>query len=133
MCLLRGFSCHFTVLLYNGSFVSNSNLKRTTWICVRGRTSRGDLFIKDEVITNEIDGNHHADTRLNGQLLDTDAIWLLGSAARTKVARCRDGHANRPGTTYAFQTCDLSTSGRIHGEFLSLHCHTQRYFKQSEG
>jgi hypothetical protein len=39
----------------------------------------------------------------------TDANWLLGNAASTKVARYHDGYANTPGTAYAFHRaqCEL--------------------------
>ena len=33
---------------------------------------------------------------------------------------CREAYANLQGTTYAFLPCVMSTSGRIHGEFLRL-------------
>ena len=53
--------------------------------------------------------------------------------ARTKVARYREAYATRPGTTYAFLPCVMSTSGRIHREFLRLlyilaHRRTLKYF-----
>ena len=36
------------------------------------------------------------------------------------MERYRDGYANRNGTTYAFLPCAMTSSGRIHGEFLRL-------------
>ena len=46
----------------------------------------------------------------------------------------RDWYAKRKGTTYDFLPCDMTSSGRIHGEFLSLlyilaHCRTTKYFE----
>ena len=114
-----------------------------------GKTGRGDLVIKDDSLggdrhvivdvacTHEFCGNHFTDVGRNGQLLDPDVNKLLETAARTKVARYRDGYAHRPGTTYAFLPCVMSTSGRIHGEFLRLlyilaHRRTLRYFASLE-
>ena len=59
---------------------------------------------------------------------------LLESTARTKVRRCREAYATRPGVTYAFLPCVMSTSGRIHGEFLRFlyilaHRRTLRWFE----
>ena len=54
----------------------------------------------------------------NGQLRDPDVKKLLEATARTKVTRYRE--ATRSGTAYAFLPCVMSTSGRIHGEFLRL-------------
>ena len=60
---------------------------------------------------------------------------LLESAARTKVHRYREAYATRAGVTYAFLPCVMSTSGRIHGEFLRFlyllaHRRTKRWFEQ---
>ena len=57
----------------------------------------------------------------NGQLRDPDVNKLLESAARTPlVARYRDGYANQPSNTYAFLPCVMSTSGRIHGDYMRI-------------
>ena len=61
-----------------------------------------------------------ARTLHNGQLCDPDVNKLLETTARTKVARYREAYAHRQGTTYAFLPCVMSTSGRIHWEFLLL-------------
>ena len=109
------------------------------------KTGRGDLLIKDANIggdrhlvidiacTHEFCGNIRTDVTRNGQLRDSDVNKLLETTARTKVARYREAYANRPGTTYAFLPCVMSTSGRIHGEFLRLlyilaHRRTEKYF-----
>ena len=110
-----------------------------------GKTGRGDLLIKDANLggdrhlvidiacTHEFGGNHRRDIGRNGQLRDHDVNKLLETTARTKVARYREAYANRQGTTYAFLPCVMSTSGRIHGEFLRLlyilaHRRTLKYF-----
>ena len=97
-----------------------------------GKTGRGDLLIKDANIggdrhlvidiacTHEFCGNFRRDVTRNGQLRDSDVNKLLETTARTKVERYREAYANLPGTTYAFLPCVMSTSGRIHGEFLRL-------------
>ena len=59
-----------------------------------------------------------ADVNLNGTLRHAQADKLLEAAARTKVRRYREAYATRPGVSYAFLPCVMSTSGRIHGEFL---------------
>ena len=69
----------------------------------------------------------------NGQLHEPDVNKLLETTARAKVAQYREAYANRPGTTYVFLPCVMSTTGRIHGEFLRFlyilaHRRPQRYF-----
>jgi hypothetical protein len=110
-----------------------------------GKPGRGDLVVKDAhlggfrdlvvdvVCTHEFGGSHLADVSLNGQLRDHDPNRLLENEARKKVERYRDGYANRNGTTYAFLPCAMTSSGRIHGEFLRLlyilaHRRTKKYF-----
>ena len=49
--------------------------------------------------------------------------------------RYREAYATRAGVTYAFLPCVMSTSGRIHGEFLRFlyllaHRRTKRWFEQ---
>ena len=60
---------------------------------------------------------------------------LLETAARTKVRRYREAYATRAGVTYAFLPCVMSTSGRIHGEFLRFlyilaHRRTKGWFER---
>ena len=86
-----------------------------------GKTGRGDLLIKDANLggdrhlvidiacTHEFGGNHRRDFDRNGKLRDHDVDKLLETTARTKVARYREAYANRPGTTYAFLPCVMST------------------------
>ena len=59
-----------------------------------------------------------ADVSLNGALRNAQPDKLLEATARTKVLRYREAYATRRGVTYAFLPCVMSTSGRIHGEFL---------------
>jgi len=65
-----------------------------------------------------------------------DAKLLEATArTRTKVHRYRAAYAAQPGIAYAFLPCVMSTSGRIHGEFLRLlyilaHRRTVRWFAQ---
>ena len=61
-----------------------------------------------------------ADVTRNGALRAADPAKLLEATARTKIDRYREGYANRNGVTYAFLPCVMSTSGRMHGEFLRL-------------
>ena len=75
------------------------------------------------------------DVSLNGKLRHDQPDKLLESAARTKVHRYREAYATRAGVTYAFLPCVMSTSGRIHGEFLRFlyllaHRRTKRWFEQ---
>ena len=72
-------------------------------------------------------------TSLNGKLRHAQPDKLLEAAARTKVHRYREAYATRSGITYAFLPCVMSTSGRIHGEFLRFlyilaHRRTKRWF-----
>ena len=79
----------------------------------------GRLII-DVACTHEFGGNHLRDVTRKGQLRDPNVNKLLGATARAKVTRYREAYAKRSGTTYAFLPCVMSTSGRIHGEFLRL-------------
>ena len=111
-----------------------------------GKTGQGDLLIKganiggdtnliiDVALIHEFGGNHMADVSLNGALRNAQPDKLLEAAARTKVHRYREAYATRPGVTYAFLPCVISTSGRIHGEFLRFlyllaHRRTTRWFE----
>ena len=110
-----------------------------------GKMGRGDLLIQDANIagdrhliidvacTHESCGNHLRDVGRNGQLRDPDVNKLLETTARTKATRYREAYANRSGTSYALLSCVMSTSGRIHREFLRLlyilaHRRTLMYF-----
>ena len=107
-----------------------------------GKPGRGDLVVKDDqlsglvvdvVCTHEFGGSHLADVSLNGQLRYHDPNWLLENEASKKVERYRDWYVNRNGTTYDFLPCAMTSSGRIHGEFLRLlyilaHRRTKKYF-----
>ena len=71
----------------------------------------------------------------HGTLRHAQPDKLLEAAARTMVRRYRDAYATRPGVTYAFLPCVMSTSGRIHGEFLRFlyilaHRRTKRWFER---
>ena len=48
------------------------------------------------------------------------------------MRRYREAYATRPGVTYSFLPCVISTSGRIHGEFLRFLYirRTLRWFEQ---
>ena len=111
-----------------------------------GKIGQGDLVIKranmggdanliiDVALTHEFGGNHMANVSLNGLLWHAQPDKLLESTARTKVRRYREACATRPGVTYAFMPCVMSTSGRIHGEFLRFlhilaHQRTLRWFE----
>ena len=90
-------------------------------------------LIIDVALNHEFGGNHMADVTRNGAMRAADPARLLEATARTKIARYREGYANRNGVTYAFLPCVMSTSGRMHGEFLRLlfiiaHRRTVRWF-----
>ena len=75
------------------------------------------------------------DVSLNGKLRHAQPDKLLEAAARTKVHRYREAYATRSGITYAFLPCVMSTSGRIHGEFLRFlyilaHRRTKGWFER---
>jgi len=78
-------------------------------------------------------------TKSNGKIGRGDLVLknvnLGGPTARTRIGRYREGYATRTGDTYVFLPCVMSTSGRMHGEFLRLlfiiaHRRTERWFKQ---
>ena len=77
-------------------------------------------LVIDIACTHEFCGNHLRDVSRNGQLRDPGVNKLLETTACTKVALYREAYASQQGTTYAFLPCVMSTSGRIHGEFLRL-------------
>ena len=57
------------------------------------------------------------DVSRNGQLRDTDPYRTLENMARRKVRKYRQAYASRQ-VPFAFIPCIVSTSGRIHAEFL---------------
>ena len=110
-----------------------------------GKSGSGDLVLKDVwlgghrdlvidvAINHEFGGNHMQNVGQNGSLRSANPAKILEATARTKINRYRDAYATTPGTTYAFLPCVISTSGRIHGEFLRLlyilaHRQTERWF-----
>ena len=57
----------------------------------------------------------------------------MENEARKKMERYLDAYSGRHGTIYAFLPCAMTTSGRVHGEFLHLlyilaRRRIQRYF-----
>ena len=94
-----------------------------------GKMGRGDLVLKnvhlggrrhliiDVAVNHEFGGDHLADVSRNGALRDAQPSRLLERTARTKIDRYRAGYA---ALQHAFMPCVISTSGRLHGEFLRL-------------
>jgi hypothetical protein len=79
---------------------------------------------------------HVSSAAIIARLLAVGGQGLLDAKDSSgKIARYREGYATRTGDAYAFQPCVMSTSGRMHGEFLRLliiaHRRTERWFKQS--
>ena len=110
----------------------------------RNKRGRGDLVLKnvnlgghrhlvlDVAVNHEFGGDNLADVSRNGALRDAQPARILENTARTKVARYRAGYAE---IRYAFLPCVISTSGRLHGEFLRLlyiiaHRRTTRWFQR---
>ena len=93
-----------------------------------GKPDRGNLVVKnarlsgfldlvvDIACTHEFGRSHLADVSLNGQLREHDPNRLL----ENEVDRYKDGYSNRNGITDAFLPCAMTSSSRIHGEFLRL-------------
>ncbi len=145
-------SAHETVLdaveaLCHQAGLSTERRNIPTIVKQNGKTGQGDLVIKranvggdanliiDVALIHEFGGNHMADVSLNGTLRHAQPDKLLEAAARTKVRRYREAYATRPGVTYAFLPCVMSTSCRIHGEFLRFlyilaHRRTKRWFER---
>ena len=61
---------------------------------------------------------HMADVSRNRKLRNDHTANLLEATASTQVLRYCEAYATRLGVTYALLICVMSTSGRIHGEFL---------------
>ena len=110
----------------------------------RNKRGRGDLVLKnvnlgghrhlvlDVAVNHEFGGDNLADVSRNGALRDAQPARILENTARTKVARYRAGYAE---IRHAFLPCVISTSGRLHGEFLRLlyiiaHRRTTRWFQR---
>jgi hypothetical protein len=99
-----------------------------------------DLLL-DVALIHEFGGNHMADVSRNGELRHTDPAMAMGwphywrphqapRGDRPHTVRCyREAYAARPGIAYAFLPRVMSTSGRIHSEFLRL-LRTVRWFAQ---
>ena len=109
-----------------------------------GKMGRGDLVLKnvhlggrrhliiDVAVNHEFGGDHLADVSRNGALRDAQPSRILERTARTKVDRYRAGYA---ALQHAFLPCVISTSGRLHGEFLRLlyiiaHRRTKNWFSR---
>ena len=89
-------------------------------------------LVLDVAVNHEFGGDNLADVSRNGALRDAQPARILENTARTKVARYRAGYA---AIRHAFLPCVLSTSGRLHGEFLRLlyiiaHRRTTRWFQR---
>jgi len=74
-------------------------------------------LVIDVAVNHEFGGDHLADVCRNGALRDAQPGRILESTTRTKVDCYRAGYA---AIKYAFLPCVISTSGRLHGEFLRL-------------
>ena len=75
------------------------------------------------------------DVSLNGKLWHAQPDKLLETAARTKVRRYWEAYDTRAGVTDSFLPCVMSTSWRIHDEFLRFlyilsHRHTKGWFER---
>ena len=86
-------------------------------------------------LIHEFGSNHKANVSLNGALQNAQPDKLLESSMQTMVVWYPEAYATRRGVTYTFLPCVMSTSGRIHSEFLRLlyifaHRHTALWFKQ---
>ena len=70
-------------------------------------------------LVHDFSGDYWRDVSRNGQLRYADPDMLLNNAANVKVRKYREAHA-APDRLLAFLPAIMSTSGRIHGEFLRL-------------
>ena len=77
-----------------------------------------DLII-DVALVHDYSGDCRRDVHRNGQLRHADPDTLLNNAADGKVRKYREAYA-APDRLLAFLPAIMSTSGRIHGEFLRL-------------
>ena len=76
-------------------------------------------LVIDVALVHDFSGDCWRDVRRNGQLRYADPDMLLNNAADVKVWRYREAYA-APDRLLAFLPAIMSTSGRIHGEFLRL-------------
>ena len=77
-------------------------------------------MVIDVSLVHEFTGNsRHDDYRRDGQLHSDDPDLLLHHAANAKVQKYREDYSTSD-VNKAFIPAILSTSGRIHGEFLRL-------------
>jgi len=79
---------------------------------------KADMVI-DVSLIHEWSGDCWRDVHRNGQLRHADPDTLLNNAAEVKVRKYREAYA-APDRRLAFLPAIMSTSGRIHGEFLRL-------------
>jgi len=84
-------------------------------INLAGRTH----LVIDVACVHDFSGDCWRDVRRNGQLRFDDPDMLLNNAADAKVRKYREAYA-APDRLLAFLPAIMSTSGRIHGEFLRL-------------
>jgi len=84
-------------------------------INLAGRTH----LVIDVACVHDFSGDCWRDVRRNGQLRYDDPDMLLNNAADAKVRKYREAYA-APDRLLAFLPAIMSTSGRIHGEFLRL-------------
>jgi len=76
-------------------------------------------LVIDVACVHDFQGACLRDVRRNGQLRFDDPDMLLNNAADAKVRKYREAYA-APDRLLAFLPAIMSTSGRIHGEFLRL-------------
>ena len=103
----------------------------------RGQRSVGDLVINgfrdlvvDIACTHEFGGSH-LDVSLNGQLRDMTPTGSCRIRHTKRWSATRDGY-DQHGTTLAILPCAMTSSGKIHGEFLRFlyilaHRRSERY------
>ena len=76
-------------------------------------------LVIDVALVHDFSGDCWRDVNSNGQLRYADPDMLLNNAADFEVRKCREAYA-APDRLLAFLPAIVSTSGRIHGEFLRL-------------
>ena len=76
-------------------------------------------LVIDVALVHDFSGDCWRDVRRNGQLRYDDPDMLLNNAADAKARKYREAYA-APDRLLAFLPAIMSTSGRIHGEFLRL-------------
>ena len=125
---------HETIVEALQSLLTQAGLSNTTAKLPKVRmpddtTRQGDIWVKnahlgghqdliiDVSVVHEFGGDNMVDVSRNGQLRDIDPYRTLENAARRKINRYREAYASRQ-VPLAFIPCIVSTSGRIHAEFL---------------